>query len=515
MTLQVLDYIVVLVYLVAIAAIGLYMSRDQQSTSKYFIADRKIPAWAVAFTLMGTLIGSGTVVGHPGTVFQKSMIFLPGILTLPLVFIIVAFFIVPFYRRVIRMSAYEYIGKRFGFGGRLYTSFGFLTDRTFDLGITLLTTAIAINVMTGWDLRAVIIGVGVFTMVYTAIGGIEAVVWTDVVQGIILIGGALLIVLRLVFAPEAGPPGAVVAEAIRGGKFSLGSFDLSWQSLYDVEVTTAWIYMVAFTLNWGRRYITDQHMVQRYLIAKSDREAFWGTIWGAASCIPIFVIFMFIGACLYGFYSLTGHTAPQIGDNIVPHFIVNFLPTGVVGLILAAILAAAMSTVSGDLNSVATVITTDYMAPFLPKSSDRTRLIFGRSMVLVGGTLASLVAILLIPKEGSASILERAVIIAVILSAGTLGLFLLGFLTRRATRLGAYCGIAACLLFTAWGVLTGPHFRILDLGAFNFNMNPILIGVLGHVVVFSVGYIVSIIFGGYRPDDIDQLIFKKIPSGRG
>lgn len=508
MTLRFLDYIVVLIYLIAIAAIGLYMSRAQKSTRKYFIADRKIPAWAVAFTLMGTLIGSGTVVGHPGTVFKKGMILLPGILTLPIVLLVVAYFIVPFYRRVVGMSAYEYIGKRFGFGGRLYTSFGFLADRTFDLGITLLTTAIAINVMTGWDLRAVVLGVGVFTMIYTAIGGIEAVVWTDVVQGIILIGGALLIILRLLFAPEAGPPGAVVGEAFAGGKFSLGSFELSWATLFDREVTTGWIYIVALFLNWSRRYITDQHMVQRYLIAKTDREAFWGTIWGAASCIPIFVIFMFIGACLYGFYNLTGTVPPDIGDNIVPHFIVNFLPTGLVGLILAAILAAAMSTVSGDLNSVATVITTDYLAPFFPKSTDRIRLIFGRSMVLLGGTLASLVAILLIPDKDSASILERGIIIATILSAGTLGLFLLGFLTRRATRRGAYCGIGACLLFTGWGVLTEPKLRILDLGGFNFEMNPIFIGVFGHLIVFFVGYMVSVIFGGYRPDDLDNLTFR-------
>ncbi len=512
MTLRLLDYIVVLVYLGAIAGIGLYMSRAQKSTRKYFIADRKIPAWAVAFTLMGTLISSATVVGHPGTVFQKGMILLPGILTLPLVFIFVAFFIVPFYRRVIGLSAYEYIGKRFGFGGRLYTSFGFLADRIFDLGITLLTTAIAINVMTGWDLKAVIIGVGVFTMIYTAIGGIEAVVWTDVVQGIILIGSALLIVLRLVFAPEAGPPGAVIGEAMRAGKLSIGSSELSWGSLFDVEVTTAWIYMVAFTLIWSRIYITDQHMVQRYLIAKTDREAFWGVIWGAASCLPIFITFMFIGACLFGFYSLTGHTPPEIGDNIVPHFIVNFLPTGIVGLILAAVMAAAMSSVSGDLNSVATVITEDYIGQFLPKTSDRTRLIFARSMVLLGGILSSLVAILLIPKEGSASIMERGIIIAVVLSAGTLGLFLLGFLTRKATRRGAYCGIVACLLFTAWGVLTGPEFHLWDLGDFNFNMNPILLGALGHVVVFVVGYTVSIIFGGHRPDDIDNLVFRIIPK---
>ena len=132
-------------------------------------------------------------------------------------------------------------------------------------------------------------------------------------------------------------------------------------------------------------------------------------------------------------------------------------------------------------------------------------------MVVVGGIMASCVALLLIPDVGSASILERGIIIASILSAGTLGLFMLGFITRRATRLGAYWGIGACLAFTAWAVLTEPKIRILYLGSFNFNMNPILIGVIGHLIVFSVGYTVSVIFGGHRPDDLDHLTFRKIP----
>src|SRR5690606_8710933 len=131
------------------------------------------------------------------------------------------------------MSAYEYLGRRFGLGGRMYASFGFMADRTFDLGVTLVTTAIPLKFITGWDLTTVIVGVALFTAFYTMIGGIEAVVWTDVVQGVILIAGAAAFLGRLLLAPEAGPPGAVVIEAYERGRFALGSFDASWSSLFD------------------------------------------------------------------------------------------------------------------------------------------------------------------------------------------------------------------------------------------------------------------------------------------
>lgn len=246
-------------------------------------------------------------------------------------------------------------------------------------------------------------------------------------------------------------------------------------------------------------------MVQRYLIARTDSEARKGAFWGAFMCVPIWVTFMFIGACLYGYYQLTPHQAPEIADHIAPYFIASTLPIGLVGLILAAVMAASMSTISADLNSVATVITTDYFTALLPRSSDKSRLLFGRLMVLACGALATGVAILLIPTEGIKPLMERGVTIAAIISAGSLGLFFLGYATRRATRTGCYAGIAACLLFSAWGILTsGGEDRVLDMGI-NFTMNPILIGVFSHFILFGVGYVVSLIFGGYRPDDVDRL----------
>jgi SSS family solute:Na+ symporter len=361
--------------------------------------------------------------------------------------------------------------------------------------------------MTGWDLRSVILATGGFTILYTAIGGIQGVVWTDVVQGVILIAGAVLLLVRLVFAPEAGPPGAVFDEAYRGGRFNLGSFELSWQSLFDSQNTTQWLFMLAFIINWGRRYIADQHMVQRYLIARTDREAQIGTIANALACVPIYVAFMVVGACLYGYYNLVQKPGPELVDNVVPYFIAHEMPRGIIGIMLAAILAASMSSISGDLNSVATVITTDYFANFMPGLSDRAKVLIGRAAVLVSGALAAWVAILMVPAKGTASIMERVIVIASILSGGTLGLFLLGFLTRRATRLGAYTGIGLCIVFTAWAILTSRSTRVID-APINFTMNPILIGVFGQLIVFVTGYLASVILGGYRPADIERLTFR-------
>src|SRR5262249_29200728 len=152
-------------------------------------------------------------------------------------------------------------------------SFGFLADRIFDMGVTILTTAIPITFMTGWSLIPTIIVTGAFTIIYTAIGGIQGVVWTDVVQGVIIVIGAALLLLKLILAPEAGAAGAVIGEAYRAGKFNLGTWDLSWSSLFDMKNTSQWLFLLALTINWGRRYIADQHMVQRYLIAKTDRDA--------------------------------------------------------------------------------------------------------------------------------------------------------------------------------------------------------------------------------------------------
>lgn len=509
------DFTVVAVYLAVVALIGLAVSRGQETPLKYFLANRSMPQWVVGFTLMATLVSSNTLVAHPGIVYQKSMILVPGFLMLPIVLVAVAIWIVPFYRRVVGMSAYEYIGRRFGLGGRLYTSAGFLFSRTFGIGTSLITTSIAVNVMTGWSIETVILSIALFTAAYTLVGGITAVVWTDVFQGVFLMVGGAAILLRLLFAPEFDAPFAVVSHAWEAGKFNLGSTELSVASLYDSSDRTIWMFAIAMGIQWSRRYICDQAMVQRYLIAESDRAAIRGTLIGALLSVPVLVTFNLVGAFLFGFFDLSGLPEPELGDHVLPYFIVNYLPPGLVGLILAAILAASMSSISSDLNSVATVTTNDFFKRFRPDLSEKSQLAIGRLVVLAAGTVAAAIATLLIPTANSAPVAERVLVITVIVSAGTLGVFALGFLTRRATRRGCYTGIVACLLFTAWGVLTEPTTRLIDLGAFSFSMNPIMIGVFGHLVSFGVGYIASLLFGGWRPDDVDTLRLAGMQQGDG
>lgn len=507
MSLRPIDYLVIAGYSAVIAGISLFFAFRQKNSADYFVAGRSMPAWAVAMAMMAALISSNTLVGHPATAYQKGLILLLGSLTLPLVLVFVARVIVPFYRNTIGMSAYEYLGARFGLGGRLYASGCFIADRLFDVGVTMLTTAVPICVMTGWKLQPVILWMAVFTVAYTMIGGMKAVVWTSVVQGFIFVAAALIIATRLIFAPECGPVGAVIGAAWDAGRFSLGSFELSWDSLFDRSNTTQWLLLLAYTANWARRYIADQHMVQRYLIAKTDRDASRGVLWNGIICIPVWGIFMFIGSCLYGYYALSGATPPGVSDEVMPHFIVHQLPAGVVGLMLAAILAASMSSISPDLNSIATAFTADIVGHYRPHLSDRAKLLSGRLGVALFGLLAIGVALAMAPKGGAATITERAVTIAAILSGGMLGLFFLGFLTRTATREGCYAGLAACAVFTAWGTLTSGTDPLLRLG-FSFTLNPILIGILGHGLVFGVGYAVSRVFGGHVPANVEQLTFR-------
>ena len=488
-----IDVAIVIAYLVGIAAIGLSIARRQKTTAQYFIANGRIPTWAVAFTLMATMISSVTFVAHPGAVFAKNMWGVSSLILVPFVLVFVAMVIVPFYRRVVGMSAYEYLEKRFGIGARIYGSFGFVALRMLDLGFTLYTTAIAASVMTGWNIGVVILGVGVFTLIYTMIGGIEGVIWTDVAQGFVLIGGALIMLGVILFRPEGGPA-AVIATAYRGGKFGLGDASLHWSSVYNTSgVPPIWILVLLGAIGSARSYITEQNMVQRYLVARTDRGAKIGVFAGAFACVPIWITFMFIGAGLWAFYHMGHNSLPADvvarPDSVLPYFVATQLPAGLVGLILAAILAAAQSSISADLNSVSTVVTTDYFARFRPKSSDKSRLLVGRLVVLVGG-LVSTGAALLLTNGRALAANEIAVTVTGIFAAGMLGLFSLGFLTRRCTKLGAYCGIASCVIFTAWATFTGP--LKVDIG-FNYTMHPAMLALWTQLVLFGVGYAVSVL----------------------
>lgn len=486
-----IDQLTVIAYLAGVGGIRLYVARRQRTTEAYFLANRRVPGWAVSFSILGTIISSVSFVALPGAAFHEGWWLIVPNLMVPVVLIVAMKYVVPLYRQVLHMSCYEYLERRFGILARTYGAVGFTLLRTVDLGFTLLLTAIAVEVMTGWNVTTVILTIGCFTTFYTLVGGMEAVVWTDVLQGVVLVGGALL-VLYLEFDLLKVPVFQVVATAADAGRFDLGDFDFHWSSLFSAK-PPIWMLALSGLAHFGRMYITEQNMVQRYLIARSDAEAKRGLLHGAVGALGVWLLFMFISSCLWAFYLLSGEALPATvaakPDNVLPYFIATYFPLGLVGLVLAALMAAAMSTVSADLNSVATVATQDLYSRIFPRASDRSRLVLGRVAVAIGGTMAVFVALLLTQARAMA-LYEAVVYLGMIFAGGILGLFALGLLTKRANRQGAYVGMFVCIAFVIWATPTGP--LGVDLG-FNFSMNTLMIGIISHPLLFVTGYLASML----------------------
>ncbi len=495
---SIIDSAIVLVYLAVVFGIGVYFSRNQKTTEDFFLAGKSVPGWVVVFAIVGTMIGSTSFIGHPGNVYARDMWNLPSFFLLPVVMLFIMRFVVVFYRRTIRMSIYDYLETRFSYAARAYGAAAFIISRVADMSATLYFLALPVSYLSGVSVWWVILIVGLVTLVMTVAGGIAAVVYADVLQGVLLIGGVLTCLGIALFRPEGGP-GAVLNTAWEGGKFGLGnlSFSLTHENI--------WFFLVGGGIWAVQRYALDQHIVQKYLVAKTDRQAQISALFGAIACIPIWCMFFLLGACLWAFFQLTGTVMPAdveaVKDNIVPYFIRTQLPVGIIGLVVAALLAAAMSSLDSDLNSMATVIIDDFYARFRPETSDVQRLFAGRLTVAILGGLAIVFSQLWI---GIGTAMEFAVQLFSIATAGMLGLFALGALTNRANAKGAFVGIIACVIFTAWATLTSvklPAFNhvLLDLGPLNFPWHPFLIGVINHIVLFAVGWTASCWFERAQP----------------
>lgn len=498
-----IDTSIVVVYLSGVALLGVYFSRRQKTTEDYFLAARSVPGWVVAFSILGTICGSATFVGHPGNVFHDNMFLIPAHLVPLVVMLLLARRIVVFYRHNVRMTAYEYLQQRFGYPARAYGAATFLVSRVADVSVTYYFLALATAVLTGWDVTGVILILGAVTVLYTLVGGIQAVVWTDVVQGIFLVGGGLLCILLILFGSDAGPS-QILAAAWEGGKFEIDR----WQ--WDATQNNQWLLILGSMVAWLQSFCCNQHNVQRYLLARSDREAVRGAVMGAGACVPVWLLFMLLGALLWSYYQFSAEVVPPevmaVKDRIVPHFVGTHFPAGLKGMVLAALIAAAMSSLDSDLNSLATVVVNDFFGKLHPRASESRRLLAGRISV-VGLGAASIVLALQWTRIDSASLVEFSLTMTMIFTGGILGLFALGMLFRWTLARGAYLGILACLLFTAWATLTqvrlpGSAGPILDLGSFNCTLSLWLTGVLGHLVLVSVAMAASLVLrrSGGRPE---------------
>lgn len=487
-TMHILDYTVVICYFATIVSMGFYFSKRQKTTGQYYTGGRSMPAWAVGISILATLISSITFLAYPGAGYGGKWILLVQGLMVPIVLVSLIWIIVPMYRNIIGISTYEFFEKRFGYGARLYSSIAFSSAHFIKMGTVFYLLSLALASMTGYSTYSVILVLGIIVIIYTLVGGIEAVVWCEVIQGFLLMGGGLICVAVLLFRPEGGPVN-VISTAWENKKFFFGPYDIDFVKLTFIVMALNGIFYAI------QKYGTDQTIVQRFLLAKSDRAAEKAALIGVLLCVPVWTLFMFIGTCLWSYYDITAIQLPahvlEKADRVFPYFIMDQLPIGVTGLILAALMSAALSSLDADLNCLSAVIVEDYYRKARPNSTDRQRLALGKIVVAVCGISAMIIASAYVAFSDK-GVLGTVFGLYAVVSGGIAGLFVLGFFTTRTNRKGCYVGIIACIIFTAYAFLTKAGY--INLGKLNFTHHKYMLGVYSHLVLFFVAYIASFFF---------------------
>ncbi|MBD1420547.1 sodium:solute symporter [Sphingobacterium chuzhouense] len=503
--LSIFDYGIIIAVLLITLYFGLRYAKNQKSTEAYFSAKGRVPSWAIGMSLLATLISSVTFLGYPAEGYANNWILLVQGLMVPIVLLGTVWFIVPLYRKVIGLSTYEYFEKRFGNFARYYSSIAFVLRQFSGMGTVLYLLAVALSSMTNINTYWIILVVGSIIVIVNLLGGIEAVIWLDVFQGFMLFASGILCLLVIIFSVNGGFP-EVWRVASENGRTGFGPYDLDFTRLtFIVMAINGAFYAV-------QKYGTDQTVIQRYLTARSDKSAIRASLMGILLTVPVWSLFMFIGTALFVYY--TQQPLPDdIGPNSVfPYFIMTQLPVGVVGFILAAMISAAICSLSADLNSLAAVGIEDYYKKLRPEKVDNEYLRASRWMVAIAGVISMIIGFIYV-ELGSESILGIIFTLYAIFSGGIVGIFLLGIFTERANRQGINIAIIVCVLFTAYAFLTsteiefrGNTFLLLDLGKYNFTHNKMMLGVYSHLVVIGVGYLASLFFP--KPELDSNLYYK-------
>jgi len=490
----VLDSVVLAAYFIATMAVGIMFWSRSRSVAGFTSGEGKLPGWLTGLSILGTYVSSISFLALPGKAFASNWNSFAFSLSIPVAAWIAVKWFLPFYRNGGHVSAYAHLEERFGGWARIYASACYLLTQVARVGTVTFLTALPMHVLLGWDLRLLILLTGVTTTLYTFVGGIVGVIWTDAIQTIVLMAGAVVCACILVFGLPEGP-GQLFGIAADHGKFSLGSFG---PGLFDA---TFWVVLVyGFVINL-QNFGVDQNYVQRYHTPRSDAEA-RKSIWlGGLLYVPLSAVFFFIGTALFAYYTARPEALPEIyrdpgkSDSVFPWFIVSVLPPGVTGLLVASIFAAGMSTISSSLNSTATIILSDYHARFARgDSDDRAKLRVLHIATVAVGALGTGVAIAMISVRNA---LDAWWSLAGVFSGGMLGLFLLGFLSRRATPRAAIAGVSAGVILILWLSLSPKWTGLPD--AFRSPFHSFLTIVLGTAAILVTGLLAtSTLTGGLR-----------------
>lgn len=440
-----LNWSVLVLYLLGMIALGYYFMKRESGADDFFKGGGRIPWWAAGISIYATMLSAITYMAYPAKAFATDWCYYPMLVTILIVSFPVCHYYLPFFRRLNVTTAYEYLERRFNAVTRLMASALFIVFMVARMALVLYLPSLALTAVTGIDIYICIVLMAVITILYCTMGGVEAVVWGDVVQGFILVGGAIFAVVYLVCGTEGGFSGFLdIASA--DDKFRLFDWSLSYKS------ATFWVIIIGGMANNLISYTSDQTVIQRYLTTKDEGEARRSIMMNGIMSVFVSIAFFAIGAGLYTFFKT--HPAEMDitmakNDIIFPFFMMSQLPAGLAGLLIAAIFAATMSTISSNINSVATAFSVDFYKRFRPTASDKSVLSCARYTCIISGVFGMAIALLMATWDIQ-SLLDFFQEILGLLSSGLGGLFLVGIFFPRiggkAALVGFVSGVASVFL---------------------------------------------------------------------
>ncbi len=475
-----INYAVIFIYLAGMLGIGFHFSKTSgESTDSFFRAGGRIPGWAAGFSIWATTLSSITFLAIPGNAYNGNWVFAFGNLVVASSMPLLIKYIVPFFRRIDATTAYEYLEKRFDGRMRLFGSVIFILFHIARMAIVIYLPTLAITTMTGMNPYLVASLIGVLCVVYTFLGGMEGVIWSDVIQGFVLLGGILIAIVIGLMGIDGGI-NEVISTGIADGKF-FTSADWSW-SFTKVTIPTMMVGGIFINMY---QYIGSQDVVQRYNTTKSEKETGKSLITNAWLALLTIPLFYGMGTILYTYYA----QQPELlaigmkSDGVFPHFIVNQLPVGISGLVIGAIFAASQSTVSSSLNSLSACYTMDIIKRFRPESTEAFYVKTAKVVILIAGLISSAAALYMV-KTNQDELLKTFQSVMGLFGAPIAGVFLLGMFTTKGNATGAFWGTliaSLAMYFIQQSSLTFLYFGI--------------IGVLGS---FGLGYLISIMVDGKK-----------------
>ena len=474
---HIIDIIVFLLFTGGVVAFGCSSFKKKGTSEEFTSAGRSLPGWVVGMSIFATYVSSISYLGYPGKAFSGDWNAFVFSLSIPIASYFAAPYFVPFFPSQDSISAYSFLENRFGPWARIYASSCYLLTQIARTGSILYLLALPMNVLLGWHIQTIIVVTSVAIVLYSMLGGMKAVIWTEAIQGIILIGGALVCMFILLFDMPGGPV-QTFSIAMEDGKFSLGSFGSS------LSESTFWVCLIYGIFTNLQNYGIDQSYVQRYHTAKNEKEAKFSALFGGYLFIPVSAVFFMIGTGLYAFYKVHPGILPDgVGaDYVFPFFIVNELPVGLTGLLIASIFAAGMSTIATSVTSSSTIILTDYYQRFRKHAGNRERMLVLKLSSVGVGVAGILVAFAFMSVQ---SALDAWWALASIFSGGMLGLFLLGYISKKARNFDAVLGVVCGVILVCWIVIS-PF------------VHANLAIVFGTLLIFLVGFLSANLFNKRR-----------------